>query len=201
MPVTISTCTADALLMHQHTIQPHVAPCGYACAGLQSLTVSNVILEGTDNFPNHAIDLAGLLRPPLVPASTAVNLTNVALLHSVTAAQAAVAIATLRGMVSDPIVQRGIANWELQLYTVSMGRPAYSFMGVNSMQWHGRIQHTVLWESAAHIVQCYWGWQRGSWHGISQHAEKAFCVCLTSAQHGEHGNESMQCHGSCQHGS
>lgn len=142
MPVTISTCTADALLMHQHTIQPHVAPCGYACAGLQSLTVSNVILEGTDNFPNHAIDLAGLLRPPLVPASTAVNLTNVALLHSVTAAQAAVAIATLRGMVSDPIVQRGIANWELQLYTVSMGRPAYSVMGIK--------QHAVSWEHTAY---------------------------------------------------
>lgn len=176
-PVTISTCTADALLMHQHTISPHVAPCGYACAGLQFLTVSNVILEGTDNFPNHAIDLAGLLRPPLVPASTAVNLTNVALLHSVTAAQAAVAVATLRGVVSDPIVQRGIANWELQLYTVSMGRPAYSFMGVNSMQWHGRIQHTVLWESAAHIVQCCW--QRGSWH-ITACRKGVLCVSYIS---------------------
>jgi hypothetical protein len=67
-----------------------------------------------------------------VPASTAVNLTNVALLHSVTTAQAAVAVATLRGVVSDPIVQRGIANWELQLYTVSMDMKACSVMGVGS---------------------------------------------------------------------
>jgi hypothetical protein len=35
-------------------------------------------------------------------------------------------------MVSDPIVQRGIANWELQLYTVSMDMKACSVMGVGS---------------------------------------------------------------------
>lgn len=104
----------------QRGISVNTTCCSCVYAGLQSVTISNVILQSTDSFPNHAIDLATLLRPPHVPASTAaVNLTNVALLHSVTAAQAAVAVATLRGVVSDPIVQRGIANWELQLYTVS----------------------------------------------------------------------------------
>jgi hypothetical protein len=88
--------------------------------GLATAAVSNVILEAVDSFPNHAIDLATLLRPPhIAGSSTAVNLTNVVLLHIVSAAQAAVAVATLRGVVSDPIVQRGVADWSLHLYTVS----------------------------------------------------------------------------------
>jgi len=83
------------------------------------VSLSNVIVESTDSFPNHSIDLPTLLRPPIIAASsTAVNLTNVFLLHTASAAYAAVAVATLRGVVSDPIVQRGVANWGLQLYTV-----------------------------------------------------------------------------------
>lgn len=89
-------------------------------AGLESFTASNVIVESADSFPNHSIDLATLLRPPhITDTSTAVNLTNAVLLHTVSASQAAVAVATLRGVVSDPVVQRGIADWDLQLYTVS----------------------------------------------------------------------------------
>jgi hypothetical protein len=88
-------------------------------AGLESFTASNVILESSDSFPNHAIDLATLLRPPhITDSSTLVKLTNAVLLHTVSASQAAVAVATLRGVVSDPINQRAIANWDLQLYTV-----------------------------------------------------------------------------------
>lgn len=90
-------------------------------AGVESVSLSNLILHSTDSFPDHAIDLASLLRPSHLAGSSgaaAVNLTNVMLLHDVPSAQAAVAIATLRGVVSDPIVQRGIAAWTLQLYTV-----------------------------------------------------------------------------------
>ena len=87
---------------------------------MESLTVSNAILEATDSFPNHSIDLATLLRPPLIaPSNAAVNLTNVFLLHTLSASQASVAVATLRGVVSDPIVQRAIASWAVNLYTVS----------------------------------------------------------------------------------
>lgn len=98
-------------------------PC--SCAGVETAVFRDVIFKATDSFPNHSIDLATLLRPPHVAGSTtAVNLTNVVLLHTISASQAAVAVATLRGVVSDPIVQRAIADWTLQLYTVSLGGPS-----------------------------------------------------------------------------
>lgn len=90
------------------------------CAGVKSVYLNSVILASTDSFPNHAIDLATLLRPPLAADSDAtVNLTNVMLLHTLSPSQAAVAVSTLRGVVSDPIVQRAVSSWQLQLYTVS----------------------------------------------------------------------------------
>jgi hypothetical protein len=87
--------------------------------GVRSAVISNVILESLDSFPVHSIDLAHLLWPPLlVGADTAVTLHNVVLLHTLSPEQAPVAVSTLRGVVSDPVVQQNITNWSQNLYTV-----------------------------------------------------------------------------------
>jgi hypothetical protein len=111
------------LRTRQQPAVEHITSWHTAClaAGVPSATFSNVIVGVEDGFPNHAIDLPSLLRPPHIAGSnTKVSFTNVMLLHTVSASQAAVAVATLRGVVSDPIVQREIATWSLTLYTVSI---------------------------------------------------------------------------------
>lgn len=88
--------------------------------GASAARISNIILASSYAV-NAPISIQDLLQPPLLSSGTPANLTNVQLLYSVPQAKQAEAVAALRGVVSDLVVQQAINNWSLILYTVRAG--------------------------------------------------------------------------------
>jgi hypothetical protein len=90
-------------------------------AGVLTADISNVVLV-SDWHSDGPTSIKDLLWPPVLRADSnpeaTVNMTNVLLLYDVPPASQAHAVATLRGVVSDPVVQQGLADWSLNLYTV-----------------------------------------------------------------------------------
>eukprot|EP00775_Hariotina_reticulata_P001812 gene1812-2145_t len=106
-----------------------------AVQGVVTVNISNVVLV-SDWLSDGSTSITDLLRPPMLRADSnpgvTVSMTNVLLLYDVPAARHALAVATLRGVVSDPVVQQGLADWSLSLYT-----DYASFMYLNNWQIDG----------------------------------------------------------------